>query len=162
MAKTKKKPKSVWDVPENSEDCTVTLRMLKLVENQLESRFDSTDSKIEQVNAKFRQIDARFDQVDARFAQMEARFDQIDKRFEEIDKRFEEVDAKFKQVDARFDRLETKIDQFQSDVMTEIARIAILVEQQRNENRIVLEGYGLLREKNADLDRRLTLLENPR
>lgn len=59
-------PKDIWDVPENSEDLAVTVRMLKLVENQLESRFDSTDSKIERMEVR---LDARIDQLELKMDQ---------------------------------------------------------------------------------------------
>jgi hypothetical protein len=49
---------------------------------------------------------------------------------------FSQVDARFSQVDARFSSIDAKLEQ----VISEVARIGALVEEQNSNNRVVLEG----------------------
>ena len=61
---------------------------------------------------------------------------------------FKEVDGKFKKVDARFDKIDARFDGLEAMV----ARMGVLAEEQRADNRIVLEGLQVLWERQDRLD----------
>jgi hypothetical protein len=62
----------------------------------------------------------------------------------EIKGGFNRIDAKFNQVDARFEQ-----------VLSEVARIGILVEEQNSNNRVVLEGLSGLWQRQEQFEERL-------
>jgi hypothetical protein len=66
------------------------------------------------------------------------RFDQVDQRFDQVDQRFEAVDRRFDAVDRRFDETQ--------------AQMKALIDDVRDDVRIVVEGH-------VALERRVTALE---
>ncbi len=69
---------------------------------------------------------------------------------------FKKVDAQFKEVDARFDKMESKFEQ----VLSEVARVGILVEEQNSKNRVVLEGLTGLFQRQERLEGRVDQVED--
>ncbi len=69
-----------------------------------------------------------------------------------MDDQFRAIDARFTEMDAKFER-----------VLSEIFRIGVLVEEQNNRNRFVLDGYASLYERQerfeATMNRRMDGLE---
>ena len=90
---------------------------------------------------------------------MEARFNQIDARFSEIDSRFNQIDARFSKVDSRFNHLEAQL----STILSEVHRIAILMEEQNSRNKYVLDGYDQIYKRQerleVNVDQRLQAVE---
>lgn len=82
-----------------------------------------------------------------------------DARFNQIDARFSQIDAKFSQVDAKFNQLESQI----STVLSEIHRLAILVEEQNARNKYVLDGYEQIFQRQdrleIEVNQRLEVME---
>lgn len=74
------------------------------------------------------------------FAEMNAKFAQVDSRFAQIDSRFAEIDSKIAGLDSKYHTLDSKLEK----VLTSVSQMQIMFEEQRRENRAMLEGYGLL------------------
>jgi len=95
-----------------------------------------------EVNAKFTSVNQEFKalrkEIDARFNQVDARFNQVDARFNQVDARFDKMEAKFNKMDGQF-----------SEVLASIHRVQMIVEEQNNRNKYVLDGFANL---HADLE----------
>jgi peptidoglycan hydrolase CwlO-like protein len=128
-----------------SKDIPATLGMLHHVRDDLKASILSLEHKM---NSKFKSVDAQFKDVDARFDRVDARFNQVDARFNEVDARFDRMDAKLEKMDSKIDAMSSKIHQMH-----------LLAEEQRGENRIVLDGLIVWIAKNEQLDERVTGLE---
>ena len=61
-------------------------------------------------------------------------------RFDKVDARFVGVDARFASMDARFDGMDAKFTGMFNEVLVSVHRTQVLMEEQRSENRIVLDG----------------------
>ncbi|MDR3608291.1 MAG: hypothetical protein P4M08_13050 [Oligoflexia bacterium] len=75
--------------------------------------------------------------------------------FHEVNARLHEMNARFEAVDSRFERIESKIDKLSADV----TRGLILAEEQRAENRVVLEGLTGLFQRQERVERRVDDVE---
>lgn len=75
------------------------------------------------------------------------------------DARFNQIDARFSQVDGKFNQLESQVAQ----VLSEIHRLAILVEEQNARNKYVLDGYEQIFQRQdrleIEVNRRLEAME---
>ena len=124
-----------------SEDQPANKKIVWMVRDELQSEIRSLDRK----------MDARFNSVEARFTEIDARFSEMNARFPEIEARFQKVDARFTEIDARFDSIESKLEAMDS----KINRMAVLLEDQNSNNRIVLEGLRTLWERQDRIESRL-------
>jgi chromosome segregation ATPase len=122
MGKVKKTPST--NIPEKERDLPATRGMLDDVRHELKADIRSLENK------------------------MEARFSDMDARFSTIDARFSTIDARFSTVDSRLSRMESKIDSIESTV----ARMSVLYEEQRSDNRIVLDAIKGLAERQDRVD----------
>jgi archaellum component FlaC len=138
-----------------AKDLPATQGMLQLVRSELKaemrSGFRKVDARFNQMEANFSGIDARFKTIDARFNEVDARFSEVDARFNQIDARFSEIDARFSQVDSRLNTFDSKFEQ----VLSEIARVGFLVEEQNSRNLVVLEGLTGLFQRQERLETRV-------
>ena len=98
--------------------------------------------------------------MDARFSRVDARFSQVDARFSQVDARFNQVDARFNQVDARLSQVESGIQL----VLSEVHRVALMMEEQNKRNIFVLEGYDQLYKRmdrlESNVEDRMTSMES--
>src|SRR5581483_4655117 len=121
---------------------------LKADFRRLDFRLDSLDAKIDSVDKKVDQVDKKIDQLDKKIDQMGKKFDQVDKRLDEVDKRFDEVNKKFvwlrDEFKAEFEKLYSMI-----------ARIELLAEHQRNENKVVLDGLNGLYQRQDRVEQKV-------
>lgn len=105
----------------------------------------------EELRADLRGLEAR---MDSRFAALEAkmdsRFSGIDGRFAEIDGRFAEIDVRFSEIDARFSAQGSKIEQ----ILAAVHRTQAIVEEQRSENRVMLEALNGFVQRMDHLEKR--------
>ncbi|MBX3021118.1 MAG: hypothetical protein KF799_05520 [Bdellovibrionales bacterium] len=111
----------------------------------IDAKFDGIDAKFTSIDARFTSIDARFDGIDARFISIDARFDGIDARLDGIDKRFDaletNLEARFSNLEASWEaKLDAKLESKLSPIVSEIHRLALLIEEQNARNKIVLDG----------------------
>ena len=83
--------------------------------------------------------------MDAKF---EARFAAIDARFKEMDAKFE---ARFAAIDARFATLEKKIE----DVYIQVQRTNVLMEEQNNRNKLVMDALMSLLNRQDSLEKKV-------
>jgi len=99
-----------------------------------------------------------------RFSSQEKRFESIDKRFESIDKRFESIDKRFESMDKRFDAMDRKMEAGFSDIKAGIQRMLVLMEEQNNRNKYVLDGHTALNDRmdrlESSVDERLKDMED--
>ena len=89
-----------------------------------------------EINSLEKRLDSKFNQVDSKFSQVESRFNQVDSKFSQVESRFNQVDSKIELV------------------LSEIHRIAILMEEQNSRNKFVLDGYASLYERQDRLELR--------
>jgi chromosome segregation ATPase len=140
MPKKKIRLRSSAEYPRRAREVPVTQIMLFGVRDELKAHvraeIHGVNGQVRGVRAEFKRIDARFSEMEARFNKVNARFNEIDARFNEIDARFNEIDARFNEVDVRFERVEASI----QNLISEVHRLAILIEEQNARNRIVLDG----------------------
>jgi hypothetical protein len=76
-------------------------------------------------------------EMSSRFTSMELEFKVVRK---EVDARFNQVDARFNQVDARFNKIEAQM----SSLLAAIHQVRMVVEEQNNRNKFVLDGFANL------------------
>lgn len=89
-----------------------------------------------EINSLEKRLDSKFNQVDSQFSQVESRFNQVDSKFSQVESRFNQVDSKIELV------------------LSEIHRIAILMEEQNSRNKFVLDGYASLYERQDRIELR--------
>lgn len=123
-----------------NEDQPATRKMVRLVRDELRSEIRSLGHR---TDARFDKVDARFNKVDARFDKMEARFDKIDARFNEMESRFNSIDSRFNEMMSFFE-----------EMRADHHRTHILLEEQHANNRIVLEGYQALWQRQSQIEQR--------
>lgn len=80
------------------------------------------------------------------------RLESHEKRFAAMDKRFEAIDKRFESIDKRFDAMDRKMDAGFSDLKAGIQRMLVLMEEQNNRNKYVLEGNAALSERIDQLE----------
>ena len=112
-------------------DLPATRGMLKGVRDEFLAKMSQLEKTM---CGNFKEVDGKFKKVDGKFKKVDARFDKVDARFDKVDARFDKIDA-------RFDGLEAMV-----------ARMGVLAEEQRADNRIVLEGLQVLWERQDRLD----------
>jgi predicted nuclease with TOPRIM domain len=152
--------------PERSADVPVTQKMLYLVREELKSDSLSVrgdlkslrqemNARFDKVDARFKEVDSRFDKVDARFKEVDSRFDKMDARFDEMDSRFDKMNARFDEMDSRFTGMNSRFD----GLISEVHRIALLVEEQNARNKIVMDGLNVLFDRQERVEKRLDRLD---
>ena len=135
----RKAPTQKKSVPEYIKKLThdsvpASVGLVKAVRNEMDARFDIVD-------ARFDAVDARFDAVDARFDAVDARFDSVESKMSEMDLRLNaRIDGLDKSLNARIDGLDAKFTSKFNEVLVSVHRTQVLMEEQRSENRIVLDG----------------------
>lgn len=98
---------------------------------------DSVPASVGLVKEMRREVCARFDSMDARFDSLEARFDGVDARFDSLEARVDGLDTKFT---AMIKETEGRLGSQIKAVVVSVHRTHTLMEEQRSENRIVLDG----------------------
>ena len=79
--------------------------------------------------------------------QIKSEINSLEKR---LDSKFNQVDSQFSQVESRFNQVDSKVEL----VLSEIHRIAILMEEQNSRNKFVLDGYASLYERQDRIELR--------
>ena len=106
----------------------------------IDARFGKVDVEFKRIDARFEDVDAGFKRIDARFGKVDAEFKRIDARFGDVDAGFKRIDAQFGSVNARFNSLDGDI----ADIKSMFHQSMLKFEEQRSENRVVLEAlHGL-------------------
>lgn len=131
--------------PKKLSDTPVTMKMLQEFRKEIR----------EEVRAGFKKMDARFNDQDARFNDQDARFSKIEARLSDHDARFSKIDARLSAHNARFDRVDAKLHQISSDV----ARVALLVEEQNSRNAIVFDAIHHMIQRKDRLEGRMDEVE---
>lgn len=133
------------------DDLPATVRLVKEVRSELRAETralgSKMDGKFKKVDGRFNEMESRFKKIDARFNEVDARFNRVDARFADIDARFDKVDARFAEVDARFDKVDGRFNDMDSNfqlLRADVHRTMVLMEEQRAENRIVLDGLKVV------------------
>ena len=119
-----------------AKDVPATQGMLHLVRSELKADVRGLRSEM---NSRFDQVDARFDQIDSRFSQMDSKFSQMESKF----------NSKFNQMDSKFEQ-----------VLSAVARVGTLVEEQNSRNSVVLEGLTGLWQRQDRLETRMDKVES--
>lgn len=138
------------------DDLPASVGLVKAVRNELISeirsldarvwaRIDSVDAKIDSVGSRVDSLDAKIDSVSSRVDLLDAKIDRLDLNLNsKLDSKFDALVASMSAVESKLDRridgleatLESRWQQYQAGLY----RIEVIVEEQRNENRIVLDG----------------------
>jgi len=144
---------SAEDAPSDA-DMPVTKGHFDAFRQEITTRITSQELLIK-ANDKKRAT--HFAGISSSFKKMEGCFAAIDARFIEMDAKFE---ARFAAIDARFATLEKKIE----DVYLEVRRSNVLMEEQNNRNKVVLDALMNLFNRQDSLekkvDERITSLED--
>ena len=138
--------------PKKSGDIYISKNQLDAVEASLTKQITSLrlDTK-----AGFAKMDARFADMESRFSSVDARFADMESRFSSIDARFSSIEAKFSKIDARFDSLESKF----ASMDSKLSQMLALMEDQRSQNRFVLDGYTSLYDRQNLAEKRIEDIE---
>jgi hypothetical protein len=84
-------------------------------------------------------------------SEMKAGFRQMDSRFEQIHSEIARLDSRFSHLDSKFSHLDSKFEQ----MLSEVSRIGLLVEEQNSRNHIVLEGLTSLWQRQQRIEGRV-------
>ncbi len=133
---TEKKGKKVTELIKRSrhEDLPASVGLVKLVRSEL--RHD--------LKAMEKRIDSKLHKIDEKFHK-------IDEKFHKMDERMSGLDSRMSGLDGRMDSLEAKME----ENIASTHRIEAIVEEQRSENRIVLDGIKAMIEKQERVDERM-------
>ena len=134
-------------LPERSRDVPATQGMLEGVRSELKSEIRSVRSEM---NSRFIEVHSK---IDATSASLNARMDALDAS---LNARMDALDAS---LNARMDALSAKIDAQFETMNATLFRMAVLSEEQRAENRIVLEALTGMMQRQDRLEGRVDVLE---
>jgi chromosome segregation ATPase len=121
--------------PRKADDVYVNRKMLYKVRDEL--RLDISASE-HRVRSDIHDLKAEVQGMNSRFVSMDAKFSDIDSRFASLDSRFARIDARFEKIDSRFETIEATLKSMQASSH----RLELLVEDQNNRNKIVLDGLS--------------------
>jgi uncharacterized protein YdcH (DUF465 family) len=76
------------------------------------------------------------------------------------DRKFESLDHRFESLEQRFGSLEQKTESFRCEVLVEVRRTRMLVEEQNNKNNIVLDGLSSLFGRQERVEGRVDEIEH--
>lgn len=99
------------------------------------------------------------DELNKGILALDRRADSYGSRFDSIELKLESHDKRFDSIDKRFDVLESKLDSKIEGVRSEVARIAVMVEEQNAKNDIVLEGLSGLFQRQNRVEKRVDEVE---
>jgi hypothetical protein len=129
------------------DDVPATVGLVNEVRAELLAEVRSVNFKLASVDGRLKSMDSRFDGIDSRLDGMDSRFDAMDSRFDAMDSRFDAMDSRFDAMEsrlgARIDDLDGRIEK----VFAVVHRTQALMEEQRGENRIVLDGIKSVMER---------------
>lgn len=119
IPKRRSKPKA--KLPEKNRNMPATVGLVLEVRDELKADVRALEAK-----------------MDSRFLALDSRFANIDSRFSSIDARFANIDARFAAQDSKFAAMDAKIEQ----ILVSVHRTQAIVEEQRSENRVMLEALN--------------------
>ena len=128
-----------------------TVGLVKEVRGELYSEIHVVQEKLDSMDSKFEHklntMDKKFEQkLDAMDSKFEHKLDTMDKKFEH---RFDSLDKKFEQ---KLDAMNHQIAQNFEASMAVAHRTQVLMEEQRGENKIVLDGIKSVMERQDRVD----------
>jgi len=114
---------------------------MSAMEKRLGARIDGVGARIDGVDARMGELDAHMGGLDARIDGVEKRLDArmggLDARIDGVEKRLDaRIDGVEKRLGARIDGVDGKVQQ----VLSQVHGIRVLMEEQRSENKVVLDG----------------------
>ena len=143
-----------------------TVGLVKEVRDELRADIRSVDHRLESIDHKLESIDHKFESVDHRFESIDRRFESIDHKFESMDHKIDSLDHKIESVDQKVESLRSdlksidhKVESFRHELKSDIEKVIVsvhrtqvLMEEQRGENRIVLDGIKTMMDRQERLE----------
>ncbi len=126
------------------EDLPPTVGLVNEVRAELLSEIRSVGNKIASVDQK---TDAARHDMSAMEKRLDGKFASIDGKFVSIDNRFASIDQKFEAVHHDMGAMEKRLDGRIDQVLSSVHRTQTLMEEQRGENKIVLDGIKSVMER---------------
>lgn len=139
----------------NSKFTSVHLE-IKATRKKMSSKFDKVDKRFSRLEIRMDKFEQRMDGLDQRMDQLEQRMDQVEKRLEKVEIQLIEISNK---IDKKIEKVESKIE----TVLAAIHQMRMLVEEQNNRNKFVLDGYAnlyaIFEQNKQTTDQRFTQME---
>ncbi len=148
MSKQKKNQKNFQHYTTAHRDLPASIGIVMEVRDELITKIDSLEFKME----------SRFDNVQSQFGGIQSRFDNVQSQFGGIQSRFDNVQSQFGGIQSKFDSVQSQFNEIKSTlsaIQAQCHRTGVLVEEQRNENKIALEGVQLALQQNKLLTKRV-------
>lgn len=95
-----------------------------------------------ELGSKIASVDLKVDSLDRK----------IDLKFDSLDQKFVAFDQRFEAIDYKFDALELKMESKFNEVISAVHGVRVVVEEQRSENRIVLDNLKNLNDRQDRLE----------
>jgi uncharacterized protein YhaN len=108
---------------------------------------DEVPASVGLVNAVRAELVAQIRTVDKKVDCLDKKVDRLDKRVDALDKKVNALDKKVDALDKKVDALECKMDIGFEQLIANSHRTQVLMEEQRSENRIVLDGIKSVMER---------------
>ena len=131
--------------PKKDHELPVTKRFLDLKIQEVKG--DITSHRLE-TKAGFTNIDARFKEQESKFVSIDARFQEQNAKFDALEAKMTKLDANILAQNAKFESLDTKI-----------TKMMILLEDQNDRNRVVMDSYTTVYENLTETNTRVGKLE---
>ena len=121
-----RKPKKELKKNLTHDTLPATMGFVKEVRNELVCRMEAMEHR----------LDGKISGSDAKISGMDGKFSSLDAKVSGMDGRLSSLDAKVSGIDGRLSSLDAKV----SETLAAVHRNQALMEEQRSENRIVLDG----------------------
>ncbi len=131
-------------------------RKLTSVNLEVRSTRKEMNNKFNTVNKRFSRLETRMGNLEQRMGKLEQRMDQVENRLEKIEIQLIAINNK---IDRKIEKIESKIE----TVLAAIHQMRMLVEEQNNRNKYVLDGYAnlyaIFEQNKQETDQRFTQWE---
>lgn len=128
----------------------------------LDSRIQNLDSKLDsKTQALDSKIDAKFHELDSKFdSRIQALDSKFDSKFQDLDSKLDtnvqalnlKIDTYRLELNAKIDATESRLNSSILNLTSEVHRLGVLVEEQNNRNKIVLDGLAHIFDRQERLE----------
>jgi chromosome segregation ATPase len=130
------------------------------VEKSLEAKISSVDNKVDSLGRKVELLDHKVESLDQKVGLLDQKVGSLDHKVGLLDNKVELLDRKVGSIDQKVESLrsemhavEYRLDSKIEKVIVAVHQTQILMEEQRGENRIVLDGIKTLNERQDRVER---------
>lgn len=139
--KTKRAPRQARSYPRDSKDAFVSQKMLYSVRDELIAH---TEKKFQQTEVRFNELQSEIHSVKAEIQDVRSEVHAVKAEIQELRSELHALKAEIHEVKAAVAQLEKTVH-----------RMALLVEEQNNRNKIVLDGLAQLFERQERIEKKI-------